>query len=193
MKGLKTILYGIAIMALSAFSDQAVADFVAEHLPWVGGGLGLGVIILRAITTSSVFAGLRPGDKRLQSAWIAALLALFLLLGGCVGTSGLSEAEKAQLTPAQRVYALKGEYDILLGQVIAYARQPECSEVLAIACAEPEIVATSAVFARQADDALDTAELAVRTDDLASANYAAVARMLVARLSAYLITKEIAK
>lgn len=133
-----------------------------------------------------------PSGSTLNSHWIVAigLFAALLLLGGCT-TSGLTPAEKAQLTPAQRVYALAGEYDILLDQVLVYARQPECGGEVVIACADREVVSAAAQFARQADDALDMAELAVRTGDPGAANYAAAARMLVARLSAFVIAREL--
>lgn len=55
LSGYKTVVYGIALMLISILSNPAMAEFVAEHLPWVGGSAGAIVIILRAITTSTVF------------------------------------------------------------------------------------------------------------------------------------------
>ncbi len=53
--GFKTVAYGVAIALISVLSSSEVAAFVAENLPVVGGLLGTGVVILRAITGSSIF------------------------------------------------------------------------------------------------------------------------------------------
>jgi len=57
MKGWRTIAYGALIAGISVLSSPEVAAFVADHLPAVGGLLGTGVIILRALTNSSIFKG----------------------------------------------------------------------------------------------------------------------------------------
>jgi hypothetical protein len=56
MKGWKTVVFGILTILLSIFSSPDVQAFVAEHLPAVGSAFGAIVIVLRALTSSSVFS-----------------------------------------------------------------------------------------------------------------------------------------
>ena len=55
MKGWKTIVYGILIAISSIASGADMQQFVADHLPAVGGLMGTAVIILRVLTTSAIF------------------------------------------------------------------------------------------------------------------------------------------
>ena len=60
MKGWKTVALGILIAVLAALSDADMQAWVSQNLPWVGGGVGTAIIILRALTTSAIF---EKGDK----------------------------------------------------------------------------------------------------------------------------------
>ena len=55
MKGYKTIAFGLMLGLLSVFSNAEMQSFIAEYLPEVGGSIATIVVILRALTTSSVF------------------------------------------------------------------------------------------------------------------------------------------
>lgn len=64
MKGFKTIGYGVSIMLLAVFASPDVQAFVMEHFKAVGSFMGLGVIILRAITDSSIFKSTSPAKPK---------------------------------------------------------------------------------------------------------------------------------
>lgn len=55
MKGMKTVVFGLFIAALSVLSNADMQAWFAEYLPWVGGMTGTAIIILRAITNSPIF------------------------------------------------------------------------------------------------------------------------------------------
>lgn len=55
MKGLRTVVLGILIALISVFSNADMQAFISEHIPAIGGSIGTAVIVLRAITTSSIF------------------------------------------------------------------------------------------------------------------------------------------
>ena len=55
MKGFKTVAFGVCLALISIFSNAEMQTFVAENLPAVGGITGTLVIVLRALTGSSVF------------------------------------------------------------------------------------------------------------------------------------------
>ena len=55
MKGFKTVILGIAIAATGALSTPEMTAYIAEHLPYVSGGIGTVVVVLRAFTSSSIF------------------------------------------------------------------------------------------------------------------------------------------
>lgn len=128
---------------------------------------------------------------------LAALLFGFaLIVGGCGNmgsTAGLSDAEKAQLTPTMRVYAAKADFDTLLDKIVAYAEQPQCSETVVVACSDPKVVETANRLAMDVDKALDEAETVARsgTGDVDSSIGAA--RQALGTLSAYLVSKQITK
>jgi hypothetical protein len=55
MKGFKTVAFGVALALISIFSNAEMQAWVATNLPVVGGLTGTLVVVLRAITTSSIF------------------------------------------------------------------------------------------------------------------------------------------
>jgi len=55
MKGFKTTALGIATAALSLLSGPEMTAWVAEYLPFVGTGLGVGIVWLRYFTNSPMF------------------------------------------------------------------------------------------------------------------------------------------
>lgn len=109
-------------------------------------------------------------------------LPLILLLAACASTM-------ADLTPQQRVFALKSEFDLLLDQVVDYAEQPPCTATIVVACHDPSVVARAGELAFETDGVLDQAEAVVRAGGTPedAASYAQLARAAVAQLSAYLI------
>lgn len=109
-------------------------------------------------------------------------LPLVLVIAACASTMG-------DLSPQQRVFALKGEFDIMLDEIVAYSEQPPCDAVLVTACSDAAVVERAAELAEDADEVLDQAEAVVRaggTPEDAS-GYAQLARAAIAQLSAYLI------
>lgn len=55
MKGWKTIVFAGLVALTSFFASPEVAQFVADNLPEVGGGLAVVIAVLRAITNSPIF------------------------------------------------------------------------------------------------------------------------------------------
>jgi hypothetical protein len=55
MKGWKTVLLGVLLIATSVLSTPEMQAFVADHLPWLGSAIGTVIIVLRALTNSPVF------------------------------------------------------------------------------------------------------------------------------------------
>ncbi|KKL90576.1 hypothetical protein LCGC14_1903260 [marine sediment metagenome] len=55
MKGWKTIAFGILVAVLGALSSADMQSWVLENFEWTTGGLGTIIVILRALTTSSIF------------------------------------------------------------------------------------------------------------------------------------------
>ena len=117
------------------------------------------------------------------------LLLPILVLAACT-TTDLTEEEQEVLTPAAKVYAVKGEFNVLLHQINVYAAQPGCTATLVVACADPEVVGRALELAESIDRALDVAEATVRAGGDADANMT-LARDLLAQLSAYLVAKQI--
>ena len=54
--GWKTVIFGLALGLTAVFSSAELQEFVSQHFEWFGGAAGAIVIILRAITTSPIFA-----------------------------------------------------------------------------------------------------------------------------------------
>ncbi|KKL25242.1 hypothetical protein LCGC14_2407310 [marine sediment metagenome] len=55
MKGWKTTVFGVLIAVLGALTSADMQAWIMENFPWVSGGLGTAIIILRALTTSPIF------------------------------------------------------------------------------------------------------------------------------------------
>ena len=53
--GWKTVVYGAAIALTAVFSSPDVQVFISNNIPAIGGVVGLGVVILRTITSSPIF------------------------------------------------------------------------------------------------------------------------------------------
>jgi len=54
-KGWKTIIFGVLVGATAALSSPELQAFISQHIPEVGSALGVAIIVLRALTTSSIF------------------------------------------------------------------------------------------------------------------------------------------
>lgn len=55
MKGIKTFIFGALLILIAIFTNDAMKDFISQHIPAVGTSVGIIVIILRAITNSPIF------------------------------------------------------------------------------------------------------------------------------------------
>ncbi len=55
--GYKTVIFGGLVALTAVFSSPEMQTYFAENLPWVGGLVGTAVVVLRAITSSSIFKG----------------------------------------------------------------------------------------------------------------------------------------
>lgn len=55
MQGFKTVIFAILLALTSIFADPSMQAFVAEHLPWVGSSIAAILVVLRALTASSIF------------------------------------------------------------------------------------------------------------------------------------------
>ncbi len=80
-------------------------------------------------------------------------LALALVLGACV----ITPADLEGLTPTEKVYVLKQDFDKKLDAVLRYANQPPCSAVRIVGCSDDEVVDMLYALALQVDFALDLA------------------------------------
>lgn len=85
--------------------------------------------------------------------WIP--IALVLLLGACA----ITPVDLEPLTPTERVYVLKTDFNKKLDVVLRYASQPPCSEVRVVACSDDEVVDMLYTLALNVDTALDLAAL----------------------------------
>ncbi len=54
-KGWKTIVFAALVAAASFLASDEVAQWVAQNLPEVGGGLAGAIAVLRWLTTSPIF------------------------------------------------------------------------------------------------------------------------------------------
>lgn len=121
--------------------------------------------------------------------------ALVFVLASCtLTTSGqLTDAERAQMSPVQHVYAARQDYNRMLRQFRDYAVQPPCSGTVIVACSDDTIVKVAASYLVQADNALDQAEAIVRSGGATPDALLSNARGALTTLSAYLVAKGIAK
>jgi len=55
MKGFKTVIFGVLLGLIAVFSNAEMQTFIGENIPSIGGALGTIVIVLRAVTGSSMF------------------------------------------------------------------------------------------------------------------------------------------
>ncbi len=55
--GFKTVAFGVLIALIAIFSSPDMQAFFAENLPWLGGLVGTIIVVLRAVTDSSIFKG----------------------------------------------------------------------------------------------------------------------------------------
>jgi hypothetical protein len=124
------------------------------------------------------------------------MIALSLLVGACgMTTSGqLTDAEYDQMSPAHHIYAARLDYNRLLGKVVTYASQPQCTEVVVVACSEDVVVNTAFNVLVEVDTSLGKAESMVKGvipgDPM---GLLGGSRQALATLSAYLVAKEIVK
>ena len=114
---------------------------------------------------------------------------LVLAAALAIGLAACSWWPSAQpdLTPEGRVFALQGEFNILLDQLNAYAAQPFCTDTVVVACADAGIVVRFPELAGKAVAALNAAEAAVRLGGADSAALASAARVALAELSRTLL------
>lgn len=115
--------------------------------------------------------------------YIAVGLAV-LLVAACTST-------QVAETPAQRLFALQGEYNIALRSAAVYTNQPACSAVRTVACHDPAIKAKIIDSAHKAKSALKTARAALKTAQ--GGSKVAVAAVAVQSLTSYLLAKGIVK
>ncbi len=60
MKGFKTVAFGLLLAGISVLSNAEMQQFVAENLPALGGFVGTATVVLRALTSSSIFTKSAP-------------------------------------------------------------------------------------------------------------------------------------
>lgn len=120
---------------------------------------------------------------------IALILALTYILYGCsiFNPTGLTDEERANLTPAATVYELHGQYLAYLEIAVGYANQPPCTETRVTACSNEAVVALLQDTARKVDTALDAAQAAVRAGESPSSGNIRAAREGLSDFSTYLI------
>ena len=53
--GYKTVVFGVLLALIAIFSSPDMQAYFADNLPWVGSLVGTIIVVLRAITTSSIF------------------------------------------------------------------------------------------------------------------------------------------
>lgn len=91
-------------------------------------------------------------------------------------------------SPAQEVYALQRTFDELLVVAVEYGNQPPCTPERIIACHDPEVLNRIIEVAGDVDVALDTAELAVRSNAATPPDhYIALARAALFELQKALV------
>ena len=57
MKGWRTVLFGVFIGLTAILASPEMQAFIAAHIPGLGAVVGTIIVILRALTTSSIFTG----------------------------------------------------------------------------------------------------------------------------------------
>lgn len=100
-----------------------------------------------------------------------------------VGCTSINTAE----SPAQRLYALQGEFNIALQAATTYLAQPPCSDTVVTGCHDPEVKARIQKAATEAYNALEVAKATIGTGQ--GAGYVALAGAAVGALVQYLTAK----
>lgn len=129
----------------------------------------------------------------IHTAIAAAGVAALLMLGACA-ESGLTPTEQAALTPADRVFELRSEFEMLTRVGANYAKQPACSATLVTACHDKAVTAALSKYGHAADDQIKSAEVLVRSGTATPAQTDSAitgARTALASLSAYVVAKGI--
>ena len=57
MKGWRTVLFGVLVALTSMLASPDMQAFIASHIPGLGAVVGTLIVILRALTTSTIFSG----------------------------------------------------------------------------------------------------------------------------------------
>lgn len=119
---------------------------------------------------------------------------LLIVVGGCASpTIGeLSPEDREAMTPVHYVAAARLDLNRLLRTVNSYAQQPRCTEVVVVGCSDDVVVQTALTYLKEADSALDEAEIIVRSGGDTPEELIGSARGALARVSAYLVAKEVA-
>lgn len=112
------------------------------------------------------------------------LVTALLLVAACTAT-------KTAETPAQRLFALQGEFNIALRAATGYTAKPPCSATLLIGCHKPDVKAEIVAAAEKADSALKTAKSALATAE--AEGRVALASKATRALVSYMIAKGIMK
>lgn len=112
------------------------------------------------------------------------LITALLFLAACTAT-------KTAETPAQRLFALQGEFNIALRTATAYTSKPACSATVPVGCHEPEVKARIVSAAERADNALKTAKSAL--DTAAAEGRVAAAGQAIRALVSYMVAKGVSK
>lgn len=86
-----------------------------------------------------------------------------VLLAGALTGCGIFASEIAE-TPAQRVFALKSDYQAILILAVKYESLPRCPDVDTLVCSEPAVVDIIRSADNRATLALDGAEEVVRSE-----------------------------
>ena len=111
------------------------------------------------------------------------LLLAVAFLAGC--GIGLTQAEKDALTPEQQIFKLANEANIAFAPAVAYALQPKCTDALAVACHDPNVVKIFLTLREEANAALATARAA--PDTAAVSILTGIVRRVLAELQSELL------
>lgn len=112
------------------------------------------------------------------------LVTALLFLAACTAT-------KTAETPAQRLFALQGEFNIALKAATGYTSKPPCSSTLLIGCHKPDVKVEIISAAEKANGALKTAKAALATAQ--AEGRVALAGKATRALVTYMVAKGIMK
>lgn len=97
MRGFKTFLYGIALILISILSNEEVVGFLTDNFRFTVAGIGVLVIILRAITDSPMFNTKKPDGEKLG---LLLICAGSLMLAGCAGLGDYLDVDSVKCRKA---------------------------------------------------------------------------------------------